>query len=474
MAASGQPFGTPEAGLAQVMIGETDDPGGMAFLLSPRLAVTCGHVVNVALGRDKGERLPVPEGARVIVRFPLADDITYADGSFELAERRAAVVRFRPPGRLPTDDIALLALDEPAPKEVGESVLAEITGIALDHDELGVFGPPHDSNLVVHYDARFGGRVNPSWSQLDAVTPGSDFVRGGFSGGRVWSYAHEAAIGMVVAMQMSPTQRRAFMIPAAAIRRFLPTVPSELRALWPNFCSVWTVFSTCFFLLVLTHFLGERIGQYPSFLSLGEGNTVVAGFFGMMINAVLMPIAFAMLLRFASSYSEHPWWMRLPRFGWFAQVPRPAASRMAAALTLAFFVAAPLYIQAHFVHMFNKKGDVYIYPEPFGYSSEELEKTGNRCYCPSVHYCTHRDARFFSLVTPKPGYPGGYIDNAYHYGDRGLKPPNSVTFFPILQPLMIYGLSLASLIMAIVLIKRLLRPSSRSSTLACDEPLKAL
>ena len=144
-----------------------------------------------------------------------------------MPRRKARIVGFKAPGRLPTDDIALLELEEAAPSEVGQTVLAEIRGVALDGDQLGVFGPPAGSRLVVHFDARFGGKVNPSWTQIDPVSPGGDFVTHGFSGGRVWSFNHDSAIGMIVAMQTSEAQRRAFMIPAAAIRRFFVGLPRE-------------------------------------------------------------------------------------------------------------------------------------------------------------------------------------------------------------------------------------------------------
>lgn len=458
-----EPFGTPDAGLAQVFVGDTKDAAGMAFLVGPRLAVTCAHVVNAALARDKHDRSPIPKDAQVVVRFPLADDIPRPDGWYDVPQRAARVVRFKPPGRLPTDDIALLELEEDAPSEVGQTVLADIRGIALDRDELGVFGPPAGARLAVHFDARFAGKVNPSWSQVDPVSASGSFVTGGFSGGRVWSYTHEAAVGMIVAMQVGEAHRRAFMIPATAIRRFLVGLPSEVRRSGAEFCAVWTVFATCFLVLVLTHFLGERIGNYPAWLALGNGNSVVNGFFGMHINALLMPIAFAMLLRFSRGYREHPYWMRLPQFGRFRAPARPTRSRLATFLTLAVFVVVPLYIQGHFLRGFHNKGAVYIYPGPFGTSSTELKAMGSPCFEPSVHYCEHPEAGRYSVVTPKPGSPGGYIDNAYHYGDLSLTRPNSVTFFPIAQPLLIWALYLASIAMAGYLAFQVFRRPSRLS-----------
>jgi len=244
-------------------------------------------------------------------------------------------------------------------------------------------------------------------------------------------------------------------------RRLVQTFPSEVRRCGAEFCAVWTIFATFFFLLVLTHFLGERIGSYPPSLALGNSNTVVNGFFGMNINAILMPIAFAMLLRFAAGYREHPYWMRLPQFGRFRTPAKPTKSRLATFLTLAVFVVVPLYIQGHFLHAFHANGAVYIYPEPFGFSSGELESTGHRCFMNGAHLCEQSAAGRYSVVTPKPGSDGGYIDNAYHYGDRSLKQPNSVTFFPIAQPLLIWVLYLVSVAMAGLIGFRVFRRSSR-------------
>jgi hypothetical protein len=468
-----EPFGTPDAGLAQVMVGSTEQASGMAFMVSAHVAVTCAHVVNVALGREMHDRSPLPPEAVVRVRFPLAEDISHDDGSYDLPERKAKVLKFKPPGRLPADDIALLSLTEAAPPEVGQSVLAEIREVTLDRDELGVFGPPAGSPLAVHFDARFGGKVNPSWAQIDAASASGSFVTGGFSGGRVWSYTHEAAIGMIVAMQMGGSQRRAFIIPAAAIRKFLTGIPSEVRQVGPNFCAVWTVFAICFFALVMSHFLGERIGNYSGPLALGGGNTVVNGFYGMHINALLMPIAFAMLLRFAAGYSEHPYWMRLPSFGRFRRPPRPTASRLATFLTLALFVVVPLYVQAHFLRGFHSRGHVYIYPGSFGFASKDLEDRGYVCHKSRVDYCRHPDLSIYSIVAPNYGSEAGYLNNAYQYGDRSLATPASVTFFPILQPLAIWALSLASLVMATSLLMTLFRTASRKQPTIANEDVSS-
>lgn len=455
-------FGTPDAGLAQVLAQGASRPCGMAFLVAPRLAVTCAHVVNVALGREKYDRRPVDTDACVDLQFPLADDLVQPSGDIGRPKRTARILRFKPPGRRPTDDIALLALQDAAPFEVGQTALADVRGVPLDGDPLGVFGPSTGAaGVVVHFDARFSGNINPSWTQIDSTSGREDFVRPGFSGGRVWDFTHDAAIGMVVGVQQGEGQGRAFMIPAAAIRRFLPDLPGEVRRCGAGFCALWTGFAALWLLLVLTHFLGGRIGDYPSALALGNGNSVVNAFFGLNINALLMPIGLAMLLRFTEGYREHPWWMRMPQFGRFRIPARPTASRWGAVLALVMFVVVPLYMQGHFMLAFRDDGTVYIYPDDFGYNAGELRASGQHCFNPSLERCEHPQAGRLSLVKPRPGAKGGYWENAYHYGDLSLRKPNSVTFFPVAQPLAIASLSLASLVLAGMLVLRVFRRPSR-------------
>lgn len=63
---------------------------------------------------------------------------------------------------------------------------------------------------------------------------------------------------MIVAVQRGDHHKRAFMIPAAAIRNFLHRIPSEIRQVGPNFCAVWTVFATCVLTLLVSHLLPDR------------------------------------------------------------------------------------------------------------------------------------------------------------------------------------------------------------------------
>ena len=458
--------GTPDAGLARILDAQWM-PRGMGFLLTRSLLVTCAHVVNAALGRDDYDDRAIPEDTRVTVTFPLAQSVACGDPPrLEVATRSGRVVRFVPPVDLPNADIALLELDEPAPPEVGVTILADLTGQPLEHEELGLFGAPAGTTLPIHFGARFAGKTNQAWIQVDDTDGRGTFATGGFSGGRVWCYRHGAAIGMLTAKHVNDDLRRAFMIPARTIARVLGEVPVERRAIGPRFCRNWTLFATASFVVLMTHMLANRIGQYPPTWSLGFGNSVVAAIFGAILGAVLLPANFYMLMRFARAFRHHPWWMRLPQYGHLSDPPRPAGSPTAAVLTLFLFVAVPLYLQGHFLDTVRTRGKIYIYTgDSFGYSEEELVAAGQRCGRDTVRLCTHPDAGLFSLVPAKPTAEGtprprAYFDNAYHIGDLDLKPPYTKTFFPILEPAVVLAGTVLGLLCAGALARLLLAPDS--------------
>ncbi|NEK35626.1 trypsin-like peptidase domain-containing protein [Rhizobium leguminosarum] len=434
------PFATSDAGLVQIR-SSSDTVSGMGFLISPWYAVTCAHVINAALGRDVRDKSIPPEDVTVTVTAPLAEDVSDGEGGTGMPRTTASLVRFRPPGRLPSDDIALLRLSRAAPQEVGMTLLAAIPAPSLANNELDVFGAPSGTTLPIHFPARFAGKTNQAWVQIDDVTNRGMFVTGGFSGGRVWSHNHEAAVGMVVAKHISPDQRVAFMIPAASILDFLQGIPGEIRRVSPGFCRAWTFTASISFLLILTHFLGDRMTNYPTGLALGAGNPVMNAFQGLRISSILVPLMLFMLVSFSRSFSEHPRWQRVPLFGNMREPAKPARSKFTAILSLVLFALLPAAAQVHFFEGFVTKGHVYIDPPVFGMTAEALGREQQIC----DGYCTHVDAGRMQLVTPINNAPGGYFDNAYHYGDLAAGNPksNSVTFFPILEPV-VYGILLGT------------------------------
>lgn len=453
------PFGTPDAGLVQIKSLD-GKMAGMGFLVSRSLVITCAHVINAALGPNVTDSSLLSRSSEVTVAFPFA---AYDNGKVA-PEIAACVLRARPPGRLPSDDIALLQLRSEAPEEVGVTVLASVPGPQLAGNELDVFGAPIGTELPIHFAARFSGRTSQAWIQIDDADRRSVFVTGGFSGGRVWSYDHEAAVGMIVAKHVNPAQRIAFMIPAKSIVDFLEEAPHEVRRNGPSFPRTWTITASLLFLLILTHFLGDRLMGYPSFLALGSGFPVMNAFQGLRISSIAVPVLLLMLCRFAWSYEQHPWWQKIPRFGYLRDIARPATGRVSAALSLFFFAVLPLAAQIHFFDSFVTKGQVLIEPSAFNMTGEALQASGYKC---EGSYCEYEKAGRMNLVEAADNASARYFDNAYHYGELG--PSRSVTFFPILEPSLYAGLLATSIVLFLALIWQLVSRPSRFRAIYADQ-----
>ncbi len=421
-----------------------NEQAGMGFLVSPKLIVTCGHVVNLGIGANIGCKTPPPRDATVSVLFPMVAQRPVA---------KSTVLRWRAPGGSPLDDIALLQLAEDAPPKAGITILADIVCQTLDRDPLSVFGVQPGRTLGQMVEAKFVGKASAAWVQIDAAGTNDLFIAPGYSGAAVWDHVHQAAVGMTVRRHSDPEVDVAYMIPTREITSFLPEIPFEKREAGSMFSRAWTFYAPIMFLFVLLHFLADRIGQFPEFLSLGLGNRAMANFVGMHLTLPLLAILLWMLSTFAISFREHPWWMRVPKFGRTASPERPCATRLAAAASLILFVAAPLYAQVHFFRRFHEEGNSYIYVgDTFGYTEVDFTSKGLRCSVNQANpLCEYAVDGRYQLAQPKAGTAakGGYWQNAYHFGDLvGEQPPRSFTFFPILQPVFVAFLTFVAAIWA--------------------------
>jgi len=437
------------AGIAEIKARDGSHVG-MAILVTREHLVTAAHVVNVALERDGSSKDKPTTAAGLIVAFPLLPEELITSGH---------VIRWRPMGVLPQDDIAVIELTHPAPVEAGLARLADITGIGMDDDSLSVFGIESGSLMGNHVSARFRGFNTDAWIQVEGDRGDDVFAPGGFSGGAVWNNQHAASVGMLVRRARNETERFAYMIPAADIAEFWAELPIERRPLSASFMRGFTIFSTLFFALILIHWQADRGTDLFLMMSVGA-NKLLSCFFGMHFFAVLAPILFYMLVTFARSRNLHPWWQRVPSFGALGRLPTGCSSRRTAALTLLLLVLLPIFVQGHFMKTFGKEGEVYFYKSDFpNVQSSPTECTTTRSGTMPV--CLHKGGRM-RLATNQQGGLGPIFDNKYHYGNLLSKDGDraSVTFFPIFQPLAIYGLTglalyfAAQLVLAVFFVNR--------------------
>ncbi|MFE6776449.1 trypsin-like peptidase domain-containing protein [Streptomyces sp. NPDC057702] len=222
------------AAFVSVFAGPT--PVGAGVLIAEDLVLTCAHVVNSALGRDRFDQSSPPRAARLTLTFPLVDHAHPVSARVEPASwraPRAEAVGLAPvlPGRLAYyGDLAVLRLEggapagaEPAPFQLHDCEREVVALWASGHPLTATRARPRV--------------VAASWLALDVV--GGAGVTEGYSGGPLWDRARQAVVGLVVAVHEEPSALRVRAgaypdrAPAVLYGISLPAVESELPRLPP-------------------------------------------------------------------------------------------------------------------------------------------------------------------------------------------------------------------------------------------------
>lgn len=177
-----------------------DGVHGAAFLVSPRIAVTCAHVIARALGLPD-DHPDTPGDAIIELDFPrLPDDprvSTQVVGWQRMGERGG--------------DIAVLQLQADPPPGAGPARLmrqANVWGHAFH-----VFGFPETFDDGVIATGELLGALGQGWVQMDQYHDTTHRVEGGFSGAPVFDEVLNGVVGMAVEADLEPDVRSAYMLP---------------------------------------------------------------------------------------------------------------------------------------------------------------------------------------------------------------------------------------------------------------------
>nr|WP_295463865.1 serine protease [Mesorhizobium sp.] len=458
-----------EAGIAMIFASGGMEHWGMGIVVSPRHVLTCAHVVDAALQRNEHSAEPPLSGAVVEVSFPL----TPGSGRYN------ATVAFWSGPHPAGIDLALLTLNADAPRAAGRAILADLPMATDSEVRLNIYGVADNKRTGGHIAAFLRGNVaiqqdggaDRLLDQIDAAGAPGAFIEPGYSGAAVYDMHQRAVVGMVIA-RATGGLRTAYILPTATIVEKIPNIPHERRYLPDSFGRHFTIYATVFLALALAHFMAERSGEDTIFrlISFGGNHKILSGFFGMHIIAIFMPPLLYLLWRFARSFREHEWWQRLPSFGHIGSPLRPTARSVTAGVTLVVLVLAPLYMLGHFLKEFHTSGKVYIDTGAFGFNADALAASGQDCDLCSVRYCTVDGVWLYNFASPQKSQAGAYWNNAYHYGDRSKVPcgaagsrSGSVTFFPLLQPIVLWLLTAVCVVLASKLLLRVfLSPRGRS------------
>ncbi|MFC3999525.1 trypsin-like peptidase domain-containing protein [Nocardiopsis sediminis] len=198
------------------------DVAGAGFLIGPRQAATCAHVVAAAIGGDP-EAAPAPDGP-LTVDFPITGD---RDGAS--APITAHVRAWRPILPDGTGDVAVLELAEPAPPAAQPPPMRR-AGHVWDHG-FHVLGFPAGMQDGVWASGTLRDSQGTRWVQLQGAANGRP-ITAGFSGAPVWDSEIGAVVGMVVAADDDRSVSTAYQIPIEQVLGSDPELmPNPYRGL---------------------------------------------------------------------------------------------------------------------------------------------------------------------------------------------------------------------------------------------------
>lgn len=410
-------------GIAAVTNLKTGTVSGMAIVISETEVITCSHVINEAVGRKLHDTTPLPPSTEVEVIFPILSD---------MAPCRARVERWLPPDER-DQDCALLRLQEPIPSDCGIAKPAVFSTAPMTDDALSILAISGRDTPGGQIDARFNSRISKGWAQITNAKE-SIQIFPGCSGAAVWNKDKNAVVGMVAARASgNGINTLAYVIPFQTIADTLGLRHIETRTCNTGTHKMWILLSLLLFVFMLFHYLPTNSSDAFHF-PWTKGSEHLSAFFGLHFYALLSPLTLYFAFQHARSFRNHPWPARVPP--WLSLNPFLAIynTGIGAFTTLLFLVLLPFVAQVLFLRfLFLGRFGVWIYPEKF-----DLQKSDPSLVCPPAKdICYHPSADIWRLI-----WGGPYRDNAYRIGTPELT--DTVTFFPVLQPALLLGLTLLS------------------------------
>ncbi len=199
-----------------------DRAAGIGFVVGDQQVVTCAHVINTALGRDKTAQEDPEAGTRIQIDFPILGD---AEGA---PARSCRVARWLPPPKAGVSggDVAgLVIVGEGLPQRAGPARL--ISDDQVRGAEVQVFGYPAD-----HPDRRSGAWVTQRLRsavgggivQLDTDSDSAMRAQPGYSGSPVVAVDKDGdAVAGMLAIAGDVDSQDAYAIPVTQIAAAWPT-----------------------------------------------------------------------------------------------------------------------------------------------------------------------------------------------------------------------------------------------------------
>jgi hypothetical protein len=216
-----QPPPALERAIGRVMPVAGGEPVGRVIPLGPFHCATCGHVLNIALGREREDRSD-PGDAELLLMFRSA-----GSSPGWRVSRVATVVTWRPGevgGWFASRDVAVLQLAERLPATVVAPPLR--TGPVQGTVRMCGPGPGPDRDAYIEGVVR--GQAAPDLLQID-LDQGNVFdAVHGFSGGPVWLPDTGEVVGMVVDRARIENRTAVYAVASVVVEQVpLPTPAAE-------------------------------------------------------------------------------------------------------------------------------------------------------------------------------------------------------------------------------------------------------
>jgi hypothetical protein len=195
---------------------------GVGVLVTERQILTCAHVIDRVLLRDKADRVRKPDRDVVIpFDFPLV-----AAGK----KCQARITRWSP---VKDDDVATLLVDEDVELPSGISP----TPLVPPHKEMWgkkvrAFGFPDKADDGVWAEGELRGPQAKGWVHIDQPNSTGYSITTGFSGGPIWDAERKGVVGIVVAADTRPDIKSSFMIPSTVLGTRLPFEQERGSIVW--------------------------------------------------------------------------------------------------------------------------------------------------------------------------------------------------------------------------------------------------
>lgn len=207
-----------EKSIVAILSSDNHETVGYGFIFGYNQIISCAHVVETALGLERGstKRPSQLRSYTVTVSFP------YSKHSNKIFN--VSVQKWSPVADL---DVATLMIDDDdIPEDVISTKLVPFTAHNDGNLQGSVFGRS-ETNDEIWVNVEFANSLPNGWIQVNELASGGNRIAKGFSGSPIFSDGRgdipRGVLGIVVAVDTNPNIRSARMIPSDLLKNRVHT-----------------------------------------------------------------------------------------------------------------------------------------------------------------------------------------------------------------------------------------------------------